>query len=1136
MHIIAHILPRRVILWLIALLALGLRLWGLSWGPAEAGVLHPGEWTWQVIERLSLESPTYPGIWTQAFFSLAALVHGALHLLVGWGEVLLGQARTLLEVEVSARLAGRLTVALLGSAQVFLTYLVGRRFFDSVATGLVAAGLVAVSPLLVTHGHYLSLDVPLGFMLLACLWAAWLMLEYPRSRVMAVAGLVLGITITTRASGVLALLFMAAAYVQGARQARPKRNRIYLIWPAAFVLGLALGLVLGYPGFVLRSDQTADLLRSSLSLPPGPGGAWLGFVAARLGDSLRVVVSRVGVELLLLWALGLGLVIYYRRWGRLLLAAVPLLYFLAGVTVLRGSLEGLAAVWLPALALLAAWPLVWLCRRLPAYRWAVAGVSLLGVLLCLWPFWRSLGADYLFWQQDTLSSARFWVEANLPPRARLMVGPRTPLNVFLATRTLGRDLDLAKLEPGRDFVAVSSLSREDQADPWQDWAPPRPLPQAAELPRRLQLLKRFDLKAGWGAAPAGGRTGFPRWVSPRVDIYAARPPLAVRQPLALWKPPVGERRGYAVVYTDHSDYSRDEGTILVQGGSLGHRVLVAQKGLGELGLVLANLGEDLAEIEVGQGIWPGRRLSLYPGQEADLRLSARCWPPMNRATYPLRVRLRRGGRLLARVLWDPLLLGRRALESGRYQEAADILGRELARGREGFDLRAMLAEALVRLAKFDQAREVLAGLEDAAGEPARSYQELALAPAAGPAWRRRFQELTGYHPDHLSRACSLGFVVDGPPLEADGKERPIAGRGFHGTYQRQANRPRGRLRLWLETPFPRGRLRADMALTLAGPAPGDQVLAQVEVWAHGPRGGRLLASRRLLGSDLARGRGVVSLPLRVPWEGARLELRLDYLTSRRLGLESLTVGVDLQAHMRHLLRWYLDAVGQVSLQAKRYPQAVEAFEKLLKLDPAFSRAYIPSARALSDMGKVAEALERARAAEALFANQPQRLAAVRGLYQALQKPKDAARVEERLVHLRPSLKREARFAGGLTLLGYDLSANQVKRGGVLDVSYYWRCWARPPLNYFIFVHLRGPERTLTYDHLLDHGRQNMTNLTVGEVVREDYQMQIPRDIKPGRYRLVVGLWDPQHTGKGVPVLQGAGQGTEEVELATVEIK
>lgn len=1136
MHITAHILPRRIILWSTALLALGLRLWGLSWGPEEAGILHPGEWTWQVIKRLSLENPTYPGIWTQAFFSLAACVHGALSLLAGWWEVLLGQARTLSEVEVSARLAGRFTVALLGGAQVLMTYLVGRRFFDSVATGLVAAGLVAVSPLLVTHGHYLSLDVPLGFMLLACLWTCWLILEYPRSRVMGLAGLILGLTITTRASGVLAFFFMAAAFIIGARQARPKPNRLFLFWPGAFILGLAVGLVVGYPGFVVRSDQTADLLRGSLTLPPGTGGAWLGFAAARLTDSLAVVASRVGLELVVLWILGLGLIIYRRKWGRLLLAAVPLLYLLAGVTVLRGSVEGLAAAWLPIMALVAAWPMVWLCRQLPDYRMAVLGVAVLGLGLCLWPFWRSLGVDYLFWQQDTFTSARFWLEANLPAGAKLHVGPRTPLNVFVATQNLARKSSLAELKPGRDFIAVSSLSQEDQADPWQDWSPPKAMPQTVYPAQRLQLLKRFDLKAGWSAAPEGG-AGFPRWVSPKVEIYGAYPPLNVRQPLALWKPPVGVERGYAVVYTGQGAYSRDEGTMLIRGrDSLGQRVLVAREGLGELGLVLANLGEDLAVIEVAQGLWPSHTFNLYPGQETDLHLKPRRWPPMNSSVFPLRVRLRQGDKLLARLQWDPLLVSRRALESGRYEEAERILQRELEEGRAGFDARAMLAQALVSLDKYDQASQVLAGLLKMPGEAVKRYQKLALANEVGAAWREAFQEFTGYYPDLLSSACSSSVEIDGPPIVADGKERPLSGRGFHGTYQRHPHKPEGRLRLWLDTPFPKASLRVDFDLALEAPAPADAPLAIAEIWAYGPHGGKLLTAKRLSGADLAKADGLVSLHVLTPWEGSRLEFRLDYATTRNLRAGRFTVGVDLHYHMRHVLRWYLDAKGRVALRDKLYPEAVASFERLLTLDPGFSRAYIPSARALSDMGKVDEALARARVAEDLFKDQPQRLDTVRELYQTLQKPEDAARVESRLAHLRPSLKKEARFAGGLTLLGYDISANQAERGQELDVAYYWRCWARPPLNYFIFVHLRGPDRTLTYDHLLSHGKRNMADLNVGEVVREDYKMRIPTDIPPGSYRLVVGLWDPQHTGKGVPILEGEGKGTEEVELATLEIR
>jgi hypothetical protein len=1124
LQVSAHILPRRLVLWLVALLALGLRLWGLDWGPAEAGALHPGEWTWRIVERLGWRQPTYPGLWTQAFFSLAALLHGALQALAGGWQVLVAQVHTAAQVEVSARLAGRLAVALLGSGQVLLVYLVGRRYFDSVATGLVAAAVVAVSPLMMTHGHYLSLDVPLGFVMLACLWAAWWLASYPRARVAAVAGLFLGLAVTTRASGALMLAPLAAAYVLGVRRARPSFSRSLGLWPAAFAAGLVAGLVLGYPGFVLQSHRTADLITASLSLPPSPVGAWGEFAAGRLWRAVAVIGRGVGLELVLLWAAGLGLVVWRRRWERLLLALAPLLFVVAGVVVLRGSLEGLTAAWLPVLAPVAVWPLVWACRRLPRYRWAVAGVALLGAALCLWPLWRSLGAGYLFWQEDTLTSARHWLEANLPSGARVWTGPGIPLNALPAGRAWENTPPRQGLEPLEDYLALSALGRGHQADPWSDWAPPGPSPELASLRRELFRLAVFDLKAGW---PAGGGE-FPRWVSPRVEIYAPAEPRRITEPLALVRPPSGAGRPHALVYTGAAEYGRDQAAMRMSRDGERHRVLFSTRPLEELGLVISNPGQDLAVAEVRQGWLPARRVSLYPGQVLDLGLEARLWPPVNSACYPVRVRLRQGQKLAARLLWSPPLLGRRALEAGQPREAVRVLEREVAQGRGGYEVRVMLAEALVRLERYDQAARVLAGVPPSV---AATYRELATAGRTGHEWQQRFSRLTGYHYRLLRQSLSLVCPLAGPPCLDAVERAPLAGRGFHGAFLPDEG-PAGQLRLWLSEPLPPGQFQAE--LELAGPArPDGREALRLQVWAHGSKGSRMLSSRTLRGRELAP--GVVSLPVPVEAENTRLEVRLVYLGLPRPRVERVVVGVDLAAHLRHVLRWALDARGRVALAAKRYPQAVEAFQELLALDPGFSRAYLPAARALMDVGKVDQALERVRSAEIQFANRPERLAQVRELYLGIQRTEAAARVEDRLAHLRPSLKKEARFAGGLTLLGYDISANQVVPGGELDVSYYWRCWSPPPLNYFVFVHLTGGDRILTYDHLLDHGRVSMTNLEEGEVVREGYRMQIPPDLEPGSYRLVVGLWDPQHTGKGVPVVEGAGQGREKVELTTIEV-
>ena len=1123
MKISAHILPRRVILALILLMAWGLRLWGLAWGTDQAGAVHPDEWTWQVIDSLSLNNPTYQGIWTQAFFSLAALVRGAVSSLAGWLGVWLGEVRTSTELVLPARLAGRLTVALLGGGQVWLAYLVGRRYFDSVATGLLAAAALAVSPLLVSQGHYLSLDTPLGLAVMFCLWAAWQMVQSPGGRSQALAGLALGLTLTTKASGVLVLPVFAGAFVLAQRREDPGPWTSALLWPAAFVGGLALGLLLGYPGFLVRLPEVGDVLSASFSWPLASPGPWWARLAERWRGVWGVLGGAVGLELMALWLVSAGLMIWRRLWQRLLLLVFPALYLLASLTVLRGPVEGQMAVWLPLAWLAACWPLVVACRRLPGRWWPVAGVGVLGVLLCLWPLWRSLGVSYLFWQQDTMASARFWLESNLPAGAALKAGPRIPLEIFPGAQSW-KPAD-GELPPG--YLVVSSLGPE--GDP----CAARPAQDASGGQR--QLIKRFDLRGGWGGRP--GSPCFPRWVSPRVDVYAPPPPRQVGQPLALWRPAVGQSRGYAVVYADDPAYGRSENMLWLQGPGLAQRVLRAGRPLGELGLELDNQGQDLALAEVSQGPFNRKLLTIYPGQALELPLGPKAWPPMAQGLYPVRVVLRRGGGLVGRLDWDPLLLGRRALEAGLFPKAHALLQRAVQEQGPGFDALALLAGAQARLGLYEDASRALGQLSERQGEPARTYLALAAPNFAGgeKVWDARFDELTGYHSALLRQATSLSYQVSGPLCLSEGQEVPLSGEGYHGSYLRRPGRPGGHLKLWLDAPFPYGQFRVDLGLSHKGPASGGS-LALAEVWSHGPGGSRLLASRPVTTADLPGGQGVVGLPAPLAHAGAKLEIRLNFQGAAELRLQQVVVGVDLPAHMRHVLRWYHEAWGLVSLKAGRFAAAVAAFESLLELDPGFSEAYLPLAQALIDSGRLDQARQRVLQAEELFFSQPERLARVRDLYQILRRPQDVARVEKRLGDLRPSLKREARFANGLALLGYDLANADFRRGGQVDLSYYWQAWARPPMDYFIFVHLKGPDQILTYDHLLDHGRRPMPDLALGGVVREDYRITIPLDAPPGRYRLILGMWDPRFTGQRVGVAEGEGQGGDEVTLTTVDIR
>jgi dolichyl-phosphate-mannose-protein mannosyltransferase/tetratricopeptide repeat protein len=1120
MMLAKYIPPRRLILACLLLVGLVLRLWGLAWGPHEGGSPLPGEWGWRVIEHLSWSQPTYPGLWAQAFFSLAALFQGAVSFVAGLAQLLLGQVRTLAEVGISGLMAGRISVALLGAAQIPLVYLLGRRCFDSLATGMLAALLVALSPLLVAQSHYLALDTPLGFMVLLCAWLSWLVMESPRSSLFLGLGVVLGLTVTVKPAGMIMAPLVLTCSVLAAWRVRKERPRWILFWFLYLLAGLTLGLVLGSPALVLEWPEHISLDMSRFDLS-ALGQNWWQAIISRGQHAAGLWLGGRGLEVALLWLIALAILISRRQVRRCLIALTPLPFLLTGLLLPVGLPEGWLAVWLPAAAVAACWPLVLLCRRLPSYGWQLAAVAALMLALGTVSLWRSAGVGYLFWQQDTYQATRFWLRANLKPQARVLTGPGAPLDLFPTARPWGKGHKRDQIISQGDYLVVPGTAPAGTR---------RPAAPAARLLSTLQLVKRIDLKAGGQGDSWWLGSRFPAGVSPKVDIYAPLPPSRISQPLALVRPSVGYSRSYAVVYGQASGYSRDDSALLIDGEHSMRRVFRLIKTPQALGLRLANLGSELTEVKVSQGPWPGQKIILYPGQNTDMILDARSWPPMTNGMYPLRISPNQPGLIWAEMVHAPLLLTKMDMQSRRWARAVRWLELE-GQVSDSFDARAMRAGALVRLGKFGEASRILAGLP---GRVAREYMALVEIPP-GPEWDFRFSDFTGYHLDMLRQAVSLTYRVGGPQCVGDCREVTWRGKGFHGIYQHPKKGKDGGIGLWLADPYPQGAWLAEFSLASTLKTAPDKRLAKLEVWVRGGHGARLLAEKWVLGKDLDQGRGVVALPLVNPWSGGKLEVRVDFTSAGPLQVESLRVGADLRAHMAWVLRWYHEAWGRVALQTGRHQAAVESFRSLLKLAPGYRPAYLPMARALTESGRLKEALAMVHKAERAFDSLPEQLGEVTELYKSLHKKADAARVGKRLAHLKPSLKRESRFEAGMTLLGYDLPKTKVKIGGKLDANFYWRAWGKVPWDYSVFLHLRGPKQTINFDHSLDFGKVSMTNLEPGQVVREDMELSIPSDTPAGKYQLVLGLWDPLFDREPMRVVAGQGEGAQETVLGEVEI-
>src|SRR5947209_12102600 len=201
----------------IVLIALVLRLWGITWGLSNATVStrpHPDEWTVYYLFQ-----------WFNSYRSLSPCPVAGHHCFFDWGTTFpylsnvfhlitypavaalpAGKFGAGADMEfVRSVLSARLFSALMSTATVYVVYRIALRGYGSRAA-LLAALCAALSCLLVQLGHFGTPDATTGFLLsvtlLSALWAA----DNPSPTSFALAGLFCGIA--TGSEYHMALLFV----------------------------------------------------------------------------------------------------------------------------------------------------------------------------------------------------------------------------------------------------------------------------------------------------------------------------------------------------------------------------------------------------------------------------------------------------------------------------------------------------------------------------------------------------------------------------------------------------------------------------------------------------------------------------------------------------------------------------------------------------------------------------------------------------------------------------------------------------------------------------------------------------------------------------------------------------------------
>jgi hypothetical protein len=135
-------------------------------------------------------------------------------------------------------------------------------------------------------------------------------------------------------------------------------------------------------------------------------------------------------------------------------------------------------------------------------------------------------------------------------------------------------------------------------------------------------------------------------------------------------------------------------------------------------------------------------------------------------------------------------------------------------------------------------------------------------------------------------------------------------------------------------------------------------------------------------------------------------------------------------------------------------------------------------------------------------------------------------------------REEVQLGDVAELAAVEFEETVLHRGEVLPLVLYWRALAPADTSYTVFVQVVDDEglKVAQDDRVPCYGGCPTTTWRPGDVIGEWYDLPIHPDAPPGRYWLVVGMYDLA-TGERLPVLDAGGNvaGTD-VQIGSVEVQ
>lgn len=138
----------------------------------------------------------------------------------------------------------------------------------------------------------------------------------------------------------------------------------------------------------------------------------------------------------------------------------------------------------------------------------------------------------------------------------------------------------------------------------------------------------------------------------------------------------------------------------------------------------------------------------------------------------------------------------------------------------------------------------------------------------------------------------------------------------------------------------------------------------------------------------------------------------------------------------------------------------------------------------------------------------------------------------------PAVRSGVHFGEHITLQGYTLSSSTLAPGDILQLTLFWQTDAALDARYKVFVHLYADPNqppVAQVDGEPGSGLAPTNTWAVGAVIADNHGVLIPADLPPGRYQVMIGLYE-LFTQVRQPITLGQAIQGDRLPLQMITIK